>query len=68
MTNINWKSLLVINPKGLIYQTFDNIVIILSLASSMIYAYYAAYRRDVEGNREEDDDHHMPESMLQVFR
>jgi len=46
----------VINPNNSIYQFCKFIVIVLCIVSSFVYAFYAAFRLDVDGLNQEIDE------------
>ena len=46
----NFVDYLVINPRGKLYIAFKSFNILLCLVSSFVYAFYAAFRLDTDGN------------------
>jgi len=46
----------IINPHSMLYRLFRSIVVLCCLASSFIYAFYAAFRNDVDGDPSQIND------------
>jgi hypothetical protein len=46
----------VINPHSMVYRLFRSLVVLCCLASSFVYAFYAAFRNDVDNDPSQEND------------
>lgn len=53
---LSFNRLLLISSKSLKYQIYNMFIIFMCLISSMIYAYFAAFRHDVENDHDDTDE------------
>ena len=44
----NWKDLITISPDNMKYQCFKYVILLLGFFSSILYAFFSAFRHDVE--------------------
>ena len=53
--NFDWNKELVISPQSIIFQIFNTITILLSFSSSLVYGYFACFRKDIEHDHYEQN-------------